>query len=184
MAGQSSKRRSRKRRQTGAGPRAVPSQRREHRNQREVAAREERQRTPRADGRGERPQGMFGGVPVSEIAILAGLVAVIVGYLRGGGTTLLVGIALCTLGVVEVTAREHFSGYRSHATLLAAIPTVAVEFFLVQVMPSSWPRPTALIGDAIVFSVLFWLLRRRFLRARQLRLARVARPPTASQPSR
>ena len=38
---------------------------------------------------------------------------------------LAVGVVVCTLGVLEVTAREHFSGYRSHATLLAAIPAVA-----------------------------------------------------------
>jgi hypothetical protein len=114
---------------------------------------------------------------VSEIAIFAGLVAVVVGYLEGGGPPLIVGIVLCALGVIEVTAREHFSGFRSHASLLAAIPTVAVEFVLVQVLPRSWPRVTALVGDAIVFALFFWPLRRRFARARQTRIARVARPP-------
>jgi len=179
MAGQRSKRRSRKRRRTGAAPRAVPSPRREHRTQSEVKNREERQRTPRVDPRGERPPSLFGGVPVSEIAILAGMVAAVVGYLNGGGVTLLVGVLLCALGVIEFTAREHLSGYRSHSTLLAAIPTVGVEFVLVQIMPASWPRATALIGDAIVFGLLFFPLRGRFARARQRRIAQVARPPRA-----
>jgi hypothetical protein len=177
MAGQRSKRSSRKRRQTGAAPRAVPSQRREHRTAREVEARNQRQQKGRIDPRGERPPSPFGGIPVSEIAILAGMVAAIVGYFDGGGPALFVGVALCALGVIEFTAREHLAGYRSHSTLLAGIPTVGVEFLLVQILPTSWPRATALVGDAIVFGLLFWLLRKRFARAKQARVARVARPP-------
>jgi hypothetical protein len=176
MGGQSSKRRSRKRRRTGAAPRAVPSPRREQRTEREVLARHERQRTSRIGTGRERPPGLFGGIPVSEVAIFAGLIAVVVGYFNRGGPALVGGIVLCALGVVEVTSREHFAGFRSHSILLAAIPTVGVEFLLVQVMPSSWPRTTALIGDAIVFGLLFWPLRKRFARAHQ---ARVARPPRA-----
>ncbi|HWF74905.1 MAG TPA: hypothetical protein VG186_16260 [Solirubrobacteraceae bacterium] len=176
MAGQRSKRRSRKRRRAGPAPRAVPSQRRAHGNEREVLARQERQSRPRVDSRGERPPSPFGGVPVSEVAILAGLVAVVVGYLNRGGPAVLGGVILCGLGVAEVTAREHFAGFRSHTILLAAIPTVAVEYLLVQIMPSAWPRETALIGDAIVFAVMFWILRGRWARARQ---ARIARPPRA-----
>jgi hypothetical protein len=176
MAGQHSKRRSRKRRRTDAAPRAVPSQRRAHRTEREVVARHERQRTSRIDRRGERPPSPFGGIPVSEIAIFAGLIAVVVGYFNGGGPAVVAGIVLCALGVTEVTAREHFAGFRSHSILLAAIPAVATEFLLVQIMPSSWPRATALIGDLIVFAALFWPLRKRYERARQ---ARVARPPRA-----
>jgi hypothetical protein len=174
MAGQRSKHRSRKRRRAGTAPRAVPSQRRDHRTQREVVAREERQGTSRVDRRGERPPSPFGGIPVSEIAILAGIVAAAVGYFNGGGPALVAGIALCGLGVLEVTAREHFAGFRSHSILLAAIPAVGTELLLLRIMPAAWPRATALIGDAIVFGVLFWPLRARYARARQ---ARVARPP-------
>jgi type IV secretory pathway TrbD component len=176
MAGQRSKRRSRKRRHTGSVPRAVPAQRSERRTQREVAAREDRQRKPRVDPRGERPPSLFGGVPVSEIAILAGIIAAVVGYFQGGGPALVVGVTLCALGVIEFTAREHVAGFRSHSTLLAAIPTVGVEFFLVQELPASVLPAGALAGDAIVFGLLFWLLRRRFARARQ---RRIARPPRA-----
>jgi hypothetical protein len=176
MAGQRSKRRSRKRRRTAAAPRAVPSPRRAQRTAHEVRARDERRLESRLDRRGERPPSPFGGVPVAETAIFCGLVAVLVGYLNGGGPSLIGGIILCGLGVIEVTAREHFAGFRSHTILLAAIPTVGVEYLLVQIMPTAWPRETALIGDAIVFGLLFWLLRGRWARARQ---ARVARPPRA-----
>jgi hypothetical protein len=176
MAGQRAKRRSRKRRRPASAPRAVPSQRRAHRTEREVVAREERQRTSRLGPRGERPPSPFGGIPVSEIAIFAGIVAAAVGYFNHGGPALAAGIVLCVLGVIEVTAREHFAGFRSHTILLAAIPAVGTELLLVQIMPTAWPRATALIGDAIVFSLLFWPLRTRFARARQ---ARIARPPRA-----
>jgi hypothetical protein len=181
MAGQRSKRHARKRRRTGTAPRAVPSQRREHRSEREVRAGtgaqpEQRPRPRRLDRRGERPPSPFGGIPVSEVAIFAGLIALVVGYFEHGGPALIGGIVLCALGVIEVSSREHFSGFRSHTILLAAIPTIGVEFLLVQVLPSSWPRETALIGDVVVFSLLFFPLRGRFLRARQ---ARVARPPRA-----
>ena len=174
MASSRSKRSSRKRRRPDTAPRAVPSQRRAQRTVREVQARDERQRTSRLDHRGERPPSPFGGIPVSEIAIFAGIVAALVGWLDHGGPALEVGIALVVLGVLEVTAREHFSGFRSHATLLAALPAVGTEFLLVLVMPGSWPRATALIGDAVVFAALFFPLRARYARARQ---ARIARPP-------
>lgn len=181
MAAQRSKRRSRKARKTGTAPRAVPPQQSERRTRREVAAREDRQRTSRIDPPGERPPNLFGGVPVSEIAILSGLIAAAVGYFQGGGPALIVGIALCALGVIEFTVREHLSGFRSHSTLLAAIPTVALELILVQELPSSLLPAGPFVADAIVFSALFWLLRKRFARAHQVRIARVARPPATAK---
>jgi hypothetical protein len=124
---------------------------------------------------GERPEGLFGGVPVSELAILAGGVAFVVGVAEGGGPPLYVGLIVLALGVIEITAREHFSGYRSHTTLLAAIPTVALEAALVLTLGAGSHRSLLLAVVVPVFALLFYLLRRRFQSARQ---ARVARPPT------
>jgi hypothetical protein len=123
---------------------------------------------------GERPSSPFGPVPVSEIAILAGGVGVVVGLVTGAATARLVGVVVCALGVVEVTAREHFSGYRSHATLLAAVPAVGAGVALIALDGSSLSRELLLVVVMPVFAVLFWLLRKRFRAARQ---ARVARPP-------
>ena len=123
---------------------------------------------------GERPSGPFGGIPVSELAILAGGVGFVVGMVGGGGPPLYVGLVVLALGVVEITAREHFSGYRSHTTLLAAIPTVALETALVLTVGAPSNRPLLVAVMAPVFALLFYLLRRRFMAARQ---ARVARPP-------
>jgi hypothetical protein len=176
VADQKSKRRSRKRHSSARAPRAVPSQRREQRAERQVAAQRDGRRSQRQLGtEGERPPSPFGGVPVSEIAILAGLVAIVVWLIRGGTATLIVGLIVCTLGVLEVTAREHFSGYRSHTTLLSAVPAVAIAIALISVVGTKKDRAPLLMAVAVpIFSLLFWLLRKRFMVARQ---ARVARPP-------
>jgi hypothetical protein len=176
-----SPKRSRKRRSPGAAPRAVPSTRRELRATREIEAERDHRRAHRQLGReGERPPSPFGGLPISELAILAGFVAVVVGVLQGGGAPLIVGIVVCALGVVEVTAREHFSGYRSHTALLAAIPAVAVEAGVVAVFGEPRQRALLLLVAVPVFAGLFWVLRRRFLVARQ---ARVARPHVPRAPA-
>ena len=113
---------------------------------------------------------------MSEIAIFAGAVGLIVGLVQGGGPALIAGIVVCTLGVIEVTGREHFSGYRSHTVLLAALPAVAAEALFVALVGEPNPRLLLLAVIVPVYAVLFWFLRKRFARARQ---ARVARPPTA-----
>jgi hypothetical protein len=135
--------------------------------------RRERRRRQLA-GVGERPEGPFGGLPISELAILCGIIAVVVGIAGGGSTALGVGVVVVALGVVEITAREHFSGYRSHTALLAGIPAVAVEAAIVLLIGEPRQRPLLLVPVVPVFLVIFWLLRRRFVSARQ---ARIARPP-------
>ena len=168
---------SRKRRNPGSAPRAVASTRREARADRETIAERERTRGRRQLGReGERPEGPFGGLPISELAILAGLVAAVIGFINGGGPALIVGLVICALGVIEITAREHFSGFRSHTALLAAIPAVALEVGLVLAFGEPKQRALLLVAVVPVFAILFWLLRRRFLTARQRRVARPARP--------
>jgi hypothetical protein len=165
----------------GNQPRAVASDRRTERTEKlAAAAREQQQRRRRVTGieaRGERPPSPFGGLPVSEIAILVGGVSVVVGFINGGGAALVVGFIVCALGVIEVTAREHFSGYRSHTVLLAAIPAVGVEFGLGAIIGGGPKHRGPLLAVSIpVFVVLFLLLRRRWQVAHQ---ARLARPPRA-----
>lgn len=138
------------------------------------------ERGRRTTGReGERPEGPFGGLPISELAILAGLVAAVVGFVNGGSTALIVGLIVCALGVVEVTAREHFSGYRSHTVLLAAIPAIAVEAAIVVLFGEPRQRVLLLVVVVPVFGGLFWVLRRRFAVARQARVARPPAPPVS-----
>ena len=124
---------------------------------------------------GERPPGRFGGIPVAEIAIFAGAVALVVGVINHGGPALIGGVVICLFGVVEVTTREHFSGYRSHTVLLAAIPAVAVEFLIALTVGTPTVRALLLVPVAAVFAVCAWFLRKRFLIARQARIARPAK---------
>lgn len=115
-------------------------------------------------------------MPVSELAILAGGVAFIVGMVGGGGPPLYVGLIVLALGVLEFTAREHFSGYRSHTTLLAAIPALAVVTALELTIGAPNNRVLLVAVFLPVFALLFFFLRRRFLVARQSRLARPPAP--------
>jgi hypothetical protein len=172
VAAQKSRRRSRKRRNPQSAPRAVPSERRRERTERRTATVQADKRATRQLGtEGERPPGLFGAVPVSEIAILAGGISATVGIIQSGGPALIVGLIVCALGVIEVTAREHFSGFRSHTSLLAGIPAVAAgALFSALVHPRQ--RGLLLLVIVPVFAVLFWVLRDRFQRARQARVRR------------
>jgi hypothetical protein len=180
VASPKSKRRSRKRRNPTVGPRAVASTRRDEREARQADARRVLQRSDRTLGReGERPEGLFGGLPVSELGILIGVIALGIGFFSGGGPVLIVGIVVLGLAVLEVTGREHFSGYRSHTTMLAAVPAVAAESLIVLVFGAPRQRALLILFVVPMFAVLFWLLRRRFATARQARVARLARPPAS-----
>ena len=119
---------------------------------------------------GERPEGMFGGVPVSEIAIFVGMVALVIGMITHRGAALEAGIIVMALGVTELTAREHFSGFRSHTTLLAFMPAVIVEaaYALFIGVPSQ--RILLLVPAVPIFLLCYWLLRRQFRIARHARV--------------
>jgi ABC-type proline/glycine betaine transport system permease subunit len=126
---------------------------------------------------GERPESLFGGVPVSEIAIFIGALGAAVGFFGHNDAALIVGLTVCALGVCEFTAREHFSGYRSHATLLAGMPAVAILIVAVAVFGAPAQRTTRillLVAIIPVFGGFYWALRKRFRTARQ---ARIVRPP-------
>jgi hypothetical protein len=164
---------SRKRRSSSTAPRAVVSSRRDARAERQAQTAQEVKRGRRTLGReGERPEGPFGGLPISELAILLGLISSVIGFIQGGGPALIVGLIVCALGVIELTAREHFSGYRSHTALLAAIPSVALEVGIVLAFEPS-QRAVLVLVVVPVFAGLFWVLRKRFLSARQARVARM-----------
>jgi hypothetical protein len=168
--------RSRKRRRPDTAPRAVPSSRRDERAVRTAEAARDRDRGRRQLGReGARPESPFGGVPVSEVAILLGIIGAVFGFLNGGGPALVVGLVVCALGVCEITGREHFSGYRSHTALLAGIPAVLIEVGVVAIFGAPKQRALLLAIVVPVFAILFWLLRRQFMIARQARVVRSAR---------
>jgi len=87
------------------------------------------------------------------------------------GPLLLVGILAVALGTIEVTWREHSSGYRSHTLLLALLPVIVLHSVVVLGV-SFLAKPSQLVNvgmfavDIVVFILLFKLLRTRFLDAR------------------
>ncbi len=99
----------------------------------------------------------------------------VVGVLNHGGLALIGGVVICLFGVLEVTTREHFSGYRSHTVLLAAIPAVAVEFLIALTVGPPAVRALLLVPVAAVFATCAWFLRKRFSIARQARIAKPAK---------
>jgi hypothetical protein len=125
---------------------------------------------------GQRPQAPWHPLPLSEILILIGAIATIIGLRRRADDTalLVVGLVAVGIGTFEVTLREHWSGYRSHAILLALVPVLAFHSLVIAVA-SALANPTVLLSvvllpfDLALFVFLFKLLRARFLDARQLR---------------
>jgi hypothetical protein len=149
----------------------VASKRRDERSARERSDRRASTQSGRTLGTvGERPMGIFGGVPVSEFAIFAGIVALVIGMIDHGGPALEVGIIVMALGVTEVTAREHFSGFRSHATLLALMPAVVLEAIYALVVGVPSQRILLLVPVIPIFALGYWLLRRHFRVARHARV--------------
>jgi hypothetical protein len=88
-----------------------------------------------------------------------------------GGPLLLAGIAAVALGTIEVSWREHSSGYRSHTLLLALLPVILLHSAVVLgytfVAKASQLLNIGMFAvDIAVFVLLFRLLRARFLDAR------------------
>jgi uncharacterized integral membrane protein len=110
-----------------------------------------------------RPPAPWGSFPLAELTILAGLILLVVGFFGGGPRVLAVGVVLAGLGGLEVSIREHFAGYRSHTTLLAAgvfVVTISVLGFILRLPPA-----LCLGIGAVAFALAFLGLRRAFQRA-------------------
>ena len=114
----------------------------------------------------ERPKPPWHPVPLVELCVLVGLVLLVLGALNlrsdRGKVMLVIGMALGSLGGLDTALREHLAGYRSHTTVIAALPavtTAALLFF------ARAPWIVLILGAVAVFAVLFWWMRRVFMRA-------------------
>jgi hypothetical protein len=130
--------------------------------------------TPKA---GERPPAPWHPLPLSELLILVGAIGLVIGLRRGishSGPPVIAGVVAVLIGTVEVTLREHSSGYRSHTVLLSLLPVVVFHSLVVLAVAAFTRPPQALsLGllaiDLALFLLLFKLLRARFLDARRTR---------------
>ncbi len=113
----------------------------------------------------EAPKPPWAPLPLTELCILVGLVILVVGFFtRGPDASALIGsgLGLVALGTVEFTVREHFAGYRSHATLLAATLGMAAAgaLYLLDVIGAVAPLAVGLV----IACLAWWALREAFRR--------------------
>ncbi len=131
---------------------------------------------------GERPEPPWHPLPLSELLILIGAIATVIGATKlnkgisSGSPTLIVGILAVAIGTVEFSLREHRSGYRSHTILLSALPTAAFytgALVLLSAFVSPLPFAAKLAPLALalpLFAILFKVLRVSFQDARRERV--------------
>lgn len=141
-------------------------------------------KSPLSPRYGESPQAPWHPLPLSELLILGGAIGIVIGSIRAakpdgfsrGAAPLLVGVLAVVIGSVEVMLREHRSGYRSHATILAALPVIVFHSVVVLGASAFTTFPPllniALIAvDIAIYFVCFRILRRIFLDARTRRVS-------------
>src|SRR5436190_6036001 len=125
--------------------------------------------TPRRGVR-EAPPAPWGSYPLTEMVVLIALIFGVVGFIRfsthSGKVMVAAAMVLGSLGGLEVSVREHFAGYRSHTTLLAASCAVASMILISVIAGKAGLAILALVVGAgvLVFVLAFYLLRQAFIR--------------------
>lgn len=153
-------RRTRKRRRRGAGP--PPNLAAKARGEAP-----ERPASSRPRGEDERPPAPWGSFPLVEIVVLVALVLLIGGFVVSGtqGAVMIgTGLALGSLGGLELSIREHLAGYRSHTLLLAGSAAIVVLAALFFFGPSALPPVARIAVVAAVFVLAAWGLSSVFRR--------------------
>ncbi|MGA2452364.1 MAG: hypothetical protein ABSG93_02500 [Solirubrobacteraceae bacterium] len=127
---------------------------------------------------GERPHAPWHPLPLSELLILVGAIGTVVAYLRGvesNGALLGAGIGAVVIGTIEVTLREHLSGFRSHTLMLSVLPAIVFHSAVVLVVLAlnnrapGWLNVALLPIDVALVALCFKLLRARYVDARRER---------------
>jgi hypothetical protein len=115
--------------------------------------------------REDAPQPPWAPFPLTELCILLSIVLLAIGFLFADGERRGVllggGFVLVTLAAGELSVREHFSGYRSHSSLLAGICAVlaALPFWLLPI-----PQEIVLLVGVVTFVGGLLVFRRAFMR--------------------
>jgi hypothetical protein len=121
-------------------------------------------------GTREAPPAPWGKFPLTELVVLLALIFGIVGFIRfehqSGKVMVAAAMCLGSLGGLEVSIREHFAGFRSHTSLLAASCAVG-SMFLISVIAGK--GGLAVLGvvvavGVLVFVLAFYALRQAFVR--------------------
>ena len=95
----------------------------------------------------EAPPAPWGSFPLVELCVLAGIVMLILGFFVVGGSRgpilIAAGLALGSIGGLELSIREHFAGYKSHTAVLAGVPALIVLGLLFYLEPDGLPPDRA-----------------------------------------
>jgi hypothetical protein len=109
------------------------------------------------------PKAPWSPFPLTELVVLLAIALIVAGVLTDGGrrgALMGCGFALVSLAGLELAMREHFAGYRSHSTLLAAACAVVVDAPLFLWTPI--PQAVLLVIGVGIFALVFARLRRAF----------------------
>ena len=101
--------------------------------------------------------------PLTELVVLLAMALIVGGVLTDGwrrGALLGCGFALVSLAGLELALREHFAGYRSHSTLLAAACAIVIDVPLF--LWTGLPQVALLVIGAAVMLVVLTRLRQAF----------------------
>jgi hypothetical protein len=123
--------------------------------------------TRRRRGPDDPPPAPWGSFPLVELVVLVAIVMLIAGFIvtgTQGAVMIATGLVLGSLAGLELSVREHFSGYRSHTLLLAGAAALAVLAALFFGAPATMPPVARIAVAAAVFGLAAWGLTRAFRR--------------------
>jgi hypothetical protein len=124
-----------------------------------------RQAAPATGATDDRPPAPWGSFPLNELIIFLALCMLVASFIVDGtraGALFAVALILGSMATVEFAVREHFSGYRSHSALLAAVPAVITLGLLYWEGPTSLSIAVRLAIGAVIFGLCFWALTAAF----------------------
>lgn len=118
--------------------------------------------------RGERPAALWGRAPISEFAVLAGIIVLAVGLSRGPDSPAITGgLIMISIAALEFAAREHVRGYRSHSLFLAMILVIIVHLAVAFIIGAKTARsPIFFAVDVALFVALASALHKQYAIAR------------------
>lgn len=121
-----------------------------------------------------RPDAIWAPFPLTEIALAVGLAIAAVGFLGDRLRLMAIGGGVLAVAVSELSLREHFAGFRSHAVLLAVLPVAVLHTLVTFAIARGWRGPLTVGVDVLLVAGLARFLRERFTLAQE----RAAAPPT------